>query len=195
MSEKKNSAAQRVLRSIVAPAIGTSIALLMGCSTQTPPDNSKPTAVKPETNDHPPYPGTVAPPQTQGAVVAPASTPASAPITNQIPPPGIVPRPEIPDPGKIMPPKIEEVGKIDPGEPEKVGKVAPMKPGKISPPKPQPPAVGTVTKPGMKVGIKMEPTDNIDLRGEERPTRATRRTTDSNGGVQRTGFVGGRKLS
>ena len=211
MSEKKNSAVQRVFKSVVGPALGTSLVLLVGCSTSAPPSAPETKGgseiPRPGQQEVVPVPGVVAP-ATQGAVV----TPTTAPILEV----GIV-RPEIPEPGKIMPPvgKVapEKVGKVAP-EIHKVGKVAPEihKVGKVAPEKvgqvtPEIRKVGkfadpdiirpvdTVPSPG-KVGTIAVPEKESSLQApEERPTRVTRRTTDESGGVLRTGFVGGRKLT
>ena len=193
MIDKKSSAVQRVFKSVVGPALGTSVVLLIGCSASTPSNNApttdKPSPVtQPEPRPSIPPPGTVVPASTQGAVV----TPASVPVISEV---GITsPRPEIPEPGKVAPP--EKVGKIAPTEERifKVGKgVHPEKPIQ---------KVGTVIRPpGVvptppKVGTHMEVQPEGSLQEpQERPTRFTRRTTDESGGVLRTGFVGGRKLT
>jgi hypothetical protein len=172
MKEKPTSATQRVLKSIVGPALRTSLAALLttACTVEKPIPNS-PTTVTPTTKPQ-------ASPEIVkvGTVVAasqPASTPAQSQPTSQA----------IPDPGKILPAgKIAPAGKIPPpGKPpiKKVGKT--LQPvGKMLP-----------QSDGVKVGIHMDP----ERKESERPTRLQRRSTDSEGGVFRTGFVGGRKLS
>jgi hypothetical protein len=191
MNEKKNSATQRVLKSVVAPALGTSLALLIGCSTSTPP-NDKPGPVGGVVQPGPDMPekvGKVAPlsnPSTQGAtvttpppvplpgVVMPATNPATTPTAEKDP---------IPEPGKVMPEKVGTVPK--PGKIQKVGKEAPRKVGKVAP-----------DKAPLKVGIIQEDDSANPFRTqEERPTRLNRRVTDTSGGVLRTGFIGGRKLT
>jgi hypothetical protein len=163
MNEKKISAAQRVLKSVVAPALGTSLALLLGCTTTTPPQD-KPAPVTDTAKPNIPLPGKIEP-VTQGSTVNPMPAPGSYPTS-------ATSTPVIPEPGKVIP--------------EKVGKIAPPKVGK-------PPKVGTVTKPGVKVGIHIEPKD--PLRGEPRPIRQQRRATDESGSLLRTGFTGGRTLT
>jgi hypothetical protein len=216
MNEKKNSAVQRVFKSVVGPAIGTSIVLLMGCSTSTPSnEGSNKDKSVPMIQPKPPIPdpGVVAPDNKPVVVVDPV--PATIPVV-PVPPPvvGITPlKPEIPEPGKI-----EKVGDMLP----KVGKTAPTekpirKVGVKAPPEKPIHKVGTISDPGVrspgkvpeKVGKIAPPDLDIDkvgtnmevqpegslLETEERPTRFTRRTTDESSGVLRTGFVGGRTLT
>lgn len=177
MDEKKST--RRVLKSVVGPALGLSLATLVagaGCSTTPPTKTDKQTTEK-----IPPV-----------GVVEPSSTP----IKNEIPPPGIVPaKPtstptsqntpastpadQIPRPGAILPPppdtKIPEPGKI-----HKVGKAVP-KPGKPA----LPPEI-------RKVG-KFEPEGSLLEEASERPTRITRRTTDPDGGALCTGLLGAKR--
>jgi hypothetical protein len=219
MSEKKNSAVQRVFKSVVGPAIGTSIVLLMGCSTSTP-SNEGSTTNQPAPMIQPkPLPEAGVVPDNKPVVVV-DPVPATIPVVPvPLPVVGITPpRPEIPEPGKIE--KVGEiparVGKIA------VGKIAPhdkpiRKVGVKAPPEKPIHKVGTVSEPGVrspgkvpekvgkiappdldieKVGTHMEvqPEGSL-LETQERPTRFTRRTTDNSSGVLRTGFVGGRTLT
>jgi hypothetical protein len=225
MIEKKNSAVQRVFKSVVGPTIGASMVLLMSCSTTTP-SNNVPTTDKPVPviQPKPPIPDPV-PANTSGGVVDPVPVvglpmPGSIP-TISVPPPvvGITPlKPEIPEPGKIekvgeIPARVGKiaVGKIAPHDKtiRKVGvKALPDKPinkvgtipnPDIRSPGKVPEKVGKIAPPDLdidKVGTHMEVQPEGSLQApQERPTRFTRRTTDESSGVLRTGFVGGRKLT
>lgn len=181
--------ASTVLRSIVSPAVGLSVATLVAAGalsacgeTKATPESATPTAksssplpvgttVNPiESNKQAapdPAPSASATPATSSSAVASASASPSA----AIPLPGDYSRPgQIPNPGKYGPP---------PG-------VVP-KPGTMAPPK-----VGTMAPGFAPSGLERRP---FGAPSDERPTRARRRVTDADRTalLSRTGPEGGRR--
>jgi hypothetical protein len=175
MNDKKTSAVQRVLKSVVGPALGTSIALLLGCSTsaptkQTAPEKAPPVKQPDTTNAMMPVGKIVAVSQPTPTSV-PASVPSEAPYAGLglSEPAKKTPKPGIVKPGTKPPPKV---GKAIPEDEMDVG----LNPFNKK----------TTRDPVLPGTLK---------RANERPSRPTRRATDESSSLFRTGFVGGRKLS
>lgn len=174
LGAKRSTSASTVLRAIVSPAMGLSVATLVAAGALSACGETKPTPESAKSTA-PVVAGTVASPVESTKPAAPtpsasaeatpttsasavASAQASATPSSKIPLPGDYSKPDVPKPGKYGPP---------PG-------IVP-KPGTIAPPK-----VGTIVAPGFAPnGAERRPFSVPSAFGHEvRPTRIHRRVTD-----------------
>jgi hypothetical protein len=159
LPDVKRSAPRRVLKSVVGPALGTTLAALLAVV---------PAACDREETKAKPDP---TPTQTAGSS---AKVGVSEPTAPEAIDAGYVP-PELPDPGKQMPPVGTTTAPHPPvGKPvpPKVGKSIP-EPGKVMP---KPGIEGPVTVP--TVGLRSLDGGDDDDAPEPRPSRGRRRATD-----------------